>query len=372
MTNLGNTVKKQANKSRNAIFIVTQERACPLYNVGQEIKVENFSLSVSGYKPGCLHMTQEVIKLVTSRDSLGGFSKFANQKAVFNCGGCDGLIHFELKKEKDYATLQMKLLNEAEEKRKRLHLDKFFGVLRNLAIFEPLDDDALSDLTLLLELKTIPIDKIVMKKGTPGSHLFILLEGRAAVIADDGSRLAEMGGGEIFGEMSLLSGEPVNNTVQTIAVSLVAMLSIKNFRQAIVKYPILQLFIFKMLIERAQTMALKSGKITSGMTGELAEISIVDLFQLINSAKKTGVIELALDQGKAYVLFQDGQFVYARFHKLRNQEAVFALLNIKKGQFTYTKGIPGEQKKLPPIGDFMAMLMEGLQSIDEQEGQLDQ
>ena len=76
-------MKKQVNKSRDVIFIVTQERACPLYNVGQEIKVENFSLSVSAYKPGCLHLSQEVIKLVTSRDSFGGFSKFANQKAIF-------------------------------------------------------------------------------------------------------------------------------------------------------------------------------------------------------------------------------------------------------------------------------------------------
>ena len=192
------------------------------------------------------------------------------------------------------------------------------------------------------------------------------------MIGDDGSKITEMREGEIFGEMSLLTGEPVNNTVQTIAATHVAMLSIKNFRQAIVQDPILQLFIFKMLIERAQTMALRSGNLTSGMTGGLAEISIVDLFQLINSGKKTGVVELILDQGKAYVLFQNGEIVHARFLKLRSEEAVFALLAIKKGHFTYTKGIPGEQKKMPTIGDFMALLMQGLQRIDELENQQEQ
>ncbi len=359
-------MKKQVNQFRDAIFIVTQERGCPIYNVGQEIKVENYSLSVSAYKPGCLYLTEEVIKLVTSRDSFGGFSKFGSQKAVFNCGGCEGLIHFEFKKEKEYATLQMKLLNEAEEKRRKKHLDQFFGVLRKLSIFEPLEDDALSDLTLLLELKKFPVDKIVIKKGEPASNLCILLQGRVAVIGVDGDKIAEMGAGEIFGEMSLLSGEPTNNTVQTIEPSHLAMLSVKNFRQAIVKYPILQVFIFKMLVERAQTMALRSGNITSGMNGELSEISMVDLFQLINSAQKTGMIELMLNQGKAYVLFKDGQIVHARYQKMRNQEAIFSMLGEKEGHFTYTKGLPEELSKLPPIGDFMAVLMNGLQKIDEQ------
>lgn len=362
-------MKKQANEYRDAIFIITQERGCPIYNVGQEIKVENFSLSVASYKPGCLHLSKEIANLVTSRDTFGGFSKFGNQKAAFNCGGCDGLVHFEFKKEKDYATLQMKLLNESEERRRKKHLDQFFGVLRKLSIFEPLEDDALSDLTLLLELKKIPVDKIVIKKGEPASNLYILLQGRVAVIAEDGAKIAEMGAGEIFGEMSLLSGEPTNNTVQTIDSSHIAMLSVKNFRQAIVKYPILQVFIFKMLVERAQTMALRSGNITSGMNGELSDISMVDLFQLINSAQKTGMVELMLNHGKAYVLFNDGQIVHARYQKLRNKEAIFVMMEEQDGHFTYTKGLPEELNKLPPIGDFMAVLMKGLQKIDERNAE---
>ena len=360
-------MKKQAKPFRDAIFIVTQESSCPIYNVGQEIKVENFSISFSSYKPGCLHLAQEVINIVSTRDNLGGFSKFANQKSTFNCGGCEGFINFEFKKEKDFATLQMKLLNEAEEKKRRKHLDKFFGVLRKLSIFEPLEDDALSDLTLLLDLKKIPVDKIICKKGEMASNLYILLQGRVAVMAEDGGKIAEMGAGEIFGEMSLLSGEPINNTVQTIEPSHLALLSVKNFRQAIVKYPILQVFIFKMLVERAQTMALRSGNITSGMNGLLSEISMVDLFQLVNSAQKTGMIELMLNQGKAYVLFKDGQIVHARYQKMRNQDAVFAMLSEHEGHFTYTKGLPEELNKLPPIGDFMAVLMTGLQRLDEQQ-----
>lgn len=360
-----NKIDLKNNTSRDAIFLITQEKSCPIYNVGDEIKVANYSMSVA-HKAGCLVLAENIVKIVNSRDSFGAFSKRAAQKASFGCSGCEGQISFEFKKDKDFATLQMKLLNEAEEKRRRQHLDKFFGVLRNLTIFEPLDDDALSDLTLLLDLKSIPVDKVVIKKGAPGDHLYIVLAGEVIVIAQDGSKIAQLGVGEIFGEMSLLSGEPVTNSVQTAAASRVAMLSVKNFKHIIIKYPVLQLFLFKILIERAQTMALKAGTITSGMSGELEEIALVDLLQLINSAKKTGTISLALDQGKAMVFFRDGQILYARYLEHRNREAFFTLLGEPSGHFTYTKGIPSELEKRQPIGDFMGMLMEGLQRIDEQ------
>ncbi len=354
-------------KYRDAIFIVTEERSCPFYNIGEELKVENYSLSVPSYKPGCLHLTQKIVDIITSRDSYMGFSRIDGNKSKFDCGGCEGLIRFEFKKEKDFSTRQMKLLNETEERRRRQHLEKFFKVLRNIDIFEPLDDDALSDLTLLLDVKTIPLDKIVLKKGEIGANLYIILKGQVAIIAEDGSRVAEMGTGEIFGEMSLLSGEPVTSTVHTIAATQVAMLSLKNFKHVLKKYPVLQLFLFKLLVNRAQVLTLRSGVITSGMNGELAEISTVDLFQLINSSHKTGTIDLSLDEGKAMVFFKEGEIIHARYLNLRNKDAVFALLGTKRGHFTYSKGIPQELDSLPPIGGFMGMMMEGLQRIDENQ-----
>jgi len=358
-------LKKQSKQFRDAIFIITEERSCPIYNVGEELKVENYSLSVPSYKPGCLHLSQKIIDIITSSDTYIGFARFDSQKSKFDCGGCEGLIRFEFKKEKDYATRQMKLLNETEERRRRQHLEKFFGVVRNIDIFEPLDDDALSDFTVLLDVKTIPINKVIIKKGEPGSNLYIILKGRVAIIADDGSRLAEMGIGEIFGEMSLLSGEPVTSSVHTLEATQVAMLSIKNFKHVLKKYPVLQLFLFKLLVNRAQALTLRSGIITSGMSGELAEISVVDLFQLINSSQKTGTVDLSLEQGKAMVFFKEGEVIYARFLNHRNKDAIFALLGQKRGHFSYSKGIPPDIEKLPPIGGFMGMMMEGLQRIDE-------
>lgn len=358
---------KKNEKLKDAIFLITQEKSCPIYNLGEEIKVSNSAISISSFKPCCLFLAEKVKELVVATNSFGGFTKMSQSKTRFDCGGCEGMVHFEYKKEKDYATVQMKLLNEAEERRRKQHLDKFFGVLRALKIFSPLDDDALTDLTLMLDLKAIPVDKVVVKKGDPGSNLCIVLEGHLAVLNDEGETIAKLGPGEIFGEMSLLSGEPISRTVHTIEASRLALLNIKNFRNVIVKYPILQLFLFKLLIKRAQMAALRAGNISSGMSGKLSDVSTVDLLQMINSSQKTGIIKFSLSTGKAAVLFNEGQIVYARYKKLSNNDAVYSLLGVKEGNFSYCKGLPSEFSQLAPIGDFMAVLMEGLQKIDETE-----
>lgn len=358
-------MKKPASKFRDAIFIVTEERSCPIYNTGEEFKVENFRLTVPMFKPDCLHLALAITNAVTSVEKYGRFSRSSGPRERFDCGGCEGLIFFEFKKDREFATLQMKLLNESEERRRRQHLEKYFLVLRNLDIFESLEDDSLTDLTQLLQFTTIPADKVVIKKGDPGSNMYIVLTGRVAVMAGDGSRIAEMGDGEIFGEMSLLSGEPAVSSIHTLAETQVAKLSVKNFKHVLKKYPVLQLFLFKLLVARAQTISLRSGKITSGMSGELAEIAIVDLLQLINSAQKTGRLDLSLERGRAMVFFKEGEIVYARYLDFRNKDAMYALVQVKNGHFSYTKGIPKELDGLPPIGGFMSILMEGLQQIDE-------
>lgn len=361
-------MKKPVNKFRDAIFIVTGERSCPIYNIGEEFKVENSSLTVPIDKPGCLYLAQAISNAVTSIEKYSGFTRSSGQKARLDCGGCEGLIFFEFKKDREFATLQMKLLNESEERRRRQHLEKFFQILRGLDIFESLEDDALSDLIQLLDFTTIPVDKVVIKKGDPGSSMYIVLTGRVAVVAGDGARVAEMGDGEVFGEMSLLSGDPAVSSIHTMAETQVAKLSVKNFKHVLKKYPVLQLFLFKLLVARAQTMSLRAGNITSGMSGELAEISIVDLLQLINSSQKTGRLDLALERGRATVFFKEGEIVHARFLDFRNKEAMYALVQVKRGHFSYTKGIPKELDQLPPIGGFMSILMEGLQQIDEKNG----
>jgi CRP/FNR family transcriptional regulator, cyclic AMP receptor protein len=353
---------------RNAIFIVTEELACPIYNVGEEFKVENMGLTVPEAKPACLMMVRELMKAVAEKQTFERFSPAGVKKIKFECGGCSGLIRFEFKKEREFATLQMKLLAAAELRARMRHLDKFYDTLRKLDIFEPLDEDSLRDLSGQLQLKEFAANKIVLKKGDPGTSLYIVLEGRVAVVGDEGQTLSEMTVGNIFGEMSLLSGEPVTTSVHSRERTRLATLSSKDFKHVLNKYPILQVFFYRMLVERSQANTLRAGTISSGMTGRLSEINPVDLFQLINSSQKTGRVQLIFENENALVVFNEGELVKAQYKNNSGKEAFFTLLAKGEGTFTYSSGITAEEKELPVVGGFMGLIMEGMRRMDEQEG----
>ncbi len=356
----------------NAVFIVSTEKSCPYYDVGDELTVENSTLSISSFKPVCLHLAEEIKTVVTSPDSISKFSSPGSQQfrpntqqSIFDCGGCTGLIQYMFKQDKAYATLQMKLLMESVEVRKRQHLAKYYALLRPLKLFDSLENDALEDLINLLEFKTVLPQKVLLEKGTQGTHLYILISGEIEASGINNKKSSKMYAGDIFGVVGLLSGEPHRNTIHTAAVTQVALLSSKNFRQILKGYPSLQIFLFKLLIKRVEAMALQSGQIASGMSGDLEEVPAVELMQLINSSQKTGNIEIKSTEGVAQIYFKEGEIVYARCQDLEGKEAVFSILALIKGQFTYNRGISDEVDKLSPIGAFLGLIMEGLQRIDE-------
>jgi len=352
---------------KNAIFVITEEENCPMYNVGEVFKVEDLGLRVPEAKPVCLNMVRILIRALTGEHTFERFTQQGPRKSRFDCGGCSGLIRFEFKQAKGFATLQMKLLAAAEQRDKMKHMDRFFDLIRCLDVFESLDDDSLRDLSALLGLKEYEPLKVILKRGDPGTSLYIILEGEVAVVAEDGHVLSEMRVGEIFGEMSLLSGEPVTTSIHTRAKTKLAALSSKDFKHTLNRFPVLQVFFYRMLVDRSQANTLHAGNISSGMSGELAEINSVDLFQLINSSQKTGQVALVLDDGEAHVLFQEGEIVLAQYKNLSGKDAVFALLAKRRGRFTYTSGIAEEAMDLEVLGGFMGLIMEGMRRIDEQE-----
>ncbi|WP_417916757.1 cyclic nucleotide-binding domain-containing protein [Candidatus Electronema sp. JC] len=354
---------------RNAVFVVTEEHSCPLYNVGEEFSVQNSSLSVDRDKPVCLLMVRELLKALSDTKALEQrISLQPQQKAKFECGGCTGLIRFEYKKERAYSTLQMNLLKAAEQRAKQQIIAQFFGILRDMELFEPLSDFDLQDLALMMKMKGYPPNKIIIEEGERGTNFYVVLSGKVAVVRKDSEIIAEIGPGGIFGEMSLLSGELTYPSVYSRTACQLATLNSKDFKHVLSKYPILQIFFYRVLVNRAQENTLRQGKISSGMSGDLTEINPVDLFQMINSGGKTGRVSFELEgSGTAEALFNEGEVVSCSHGALTDKNAFFAILVQQRGRFTYTKGLTAEEKQLPVLGGFMGLVMEGLQRIDEEQ-----
>lgn len=353
---------------RNAVFVVTEEHSCPLYNVGEEFSVQNSALSVDRDKQVCLLMVRELLKALSDTKALEQrISLQPQQKAKFECGGCTGLIRFEYKKERAYSTLQMNLLKAAEQRAKQQIIVQFFGILRDMELFEPLSDFDLQDLAMMMKMKGYPPNKIIIEEGERGTNFYVVLSGKVAVVRKDSEIIAEIGPGGIFGEMSLLSGELTYPSVYSRTACQLATLNSKDFKHVLAKYPILQIFFYRVLVNRAQENTLRQGKISSGMSGDLTEINPVDLFQMINSGGKTGRVSFSLNAGEGEALFHEGEIVQCVCGRQTGKDAFFTILVQQRGRFTYTKGLTDEEKQLPVLGGFMGLVMEGLQRIDEQQ-----
>lgn len=352
---------------RNAVFIVTEERFCPIYNVGDEFNVQRDALTIPGVKPACLILVRQIMRITEGQESLKRHTVFGSQKVKFECGGCSGLIRFEFKKERAYSTTQMKLLAASRKRRENKELAEFTDMLRSFPVFAPLGDSDLYDLFTLLRFKQYGPDEIILRKGDPGTHLYIILTGRVEVVGDKGETITEMESGGVFGEMSLLTGAPVVTSVYSRSVTKLAALTSKDFKHVLHRYPVLHVFFYRLLTERAgKTGRSLTADIGSGMAGDIAEVHVVEMFQMINASQKTGIVELNLPEGTATVMFNEGEVVSARYGGLTGKEALYKLLGATKGQFTYQPGIPLEAEGYEVIGGFMGLVMEGMQLLDEE------
>ena len=355
-------------KIRNGVFVITEEQHCPLYNVGEEISIDGGVMRLPAAKSTCLILAQDIIKLVSEDVAYEHYLQGTRKKNIFDCGGCGGRISFEYKQEKEFATVQMKLLATAQRKEQLKDISQFATLLRNIQIFQPLSDEDLLDLATLLKVEKCPWGFPVLQKGDVGDHLYIILSGRVEVMDEDGVTLAEMGKGEVFGEMSLLSGETVTTTIMAVEPTELATLSKKNFFHMQVRFPALQVFLYKLLVGRITTInQQRAEELSSGMVGQLADIPPVELVQMINSNQKSGSLKVEAGPSKGQLLFNEGELVYAIFDGKDTQEAFYAVLALKEGRFKFIQGLDPQDMHYEPIGGFMGMLMEGMKRLDDLE-----
>ena len=351
---------------RNGVFIITEDDHCPLYNVREELKVSDGVLILPAAKPTCLILAKDLAEIALAESSYEKYSQGKTEKAKFECGGCTGLIRFEYKKDKEFATVQMKLLAAAERREKILGIRHFAVLLRAITMFKVLSDEDLLDLATLLELTEVPWQFPIAQKGDPGNRLFVLLSGRAEVIDEQGVVFAELDKGEVFGEMSLLSGERVTTTIMASEPCQVAVMSQKNFKHVLNRFPTLQVFFYKLLVKRITKMnEQRAEELSSGMVGQISDISIVELCQMVNSNQKTGRLHLENNEQRGAILFNEGELVHSEYNGLVGKDAFYEIIAIENGRFKFTQGLTRKEKQLDVLGGFMGLIMEGMKQLDD-------
>jgi CRP/FNR family cyclic AMP-dependent transcriptional regulator len=128
------------------------------------------------------------------------------------------------------------------------------AVLKNVPVFQLLDDDELRELLTGIEERSYPAGQTVFKQGEDGSEMHLVLEGKVEtfIIDDDGQRvvLAEVDKGEMFGELSLFDSEPRSASAVTVVPTRTGIVDREDLERLFARKPPAALHILAVLSRR--------------------------------------------------------------------------------------------------------------------------
>jgi len=96
-------------------------------------------------------------------------------------------------------------------------------------------EDVLRELSAAFEKARYGRHEEIVREGEEGASFFIITRGRVAVIRE-GELIAELGRGDFFGEMSLLTGRRRNATVKALQDTDCLMLDKVHFREILLRH----------------------------------------------------------------------------------------------------------------------------------------
>lgn len=281
---------------------------------------------------------------------------------LIGCSGCTGSIRLE-HSEKINEELRG-LLGEVSGEDSLVGLEP---IVSEFPFFQHINR-SVAEVLGYFKLRSYDKDSIILRKDEPGRNLYLIVAGSVDVYNKSGIPFATLGPGDVFGEMSLFSDDTVSATVRTRESVEILFINGADFNTVVHRNPNLHLYFTRLLARRLQQAnVLRSDDYASGMIGKLSEIPPEALFQTLHVNKKTGILTInEVPDGTARFSIRQGALIKARYGELSGEDAFYAILSQKSGRFRFVPGLADDELKVPEIGYFMKLLMEGLRRMDEE------
>jgi uncharacterized membrane protein len=113
--------------------------------------------------------------------------------------------------------------------------------LRSVPLFASLDDEAARELRDLLKVRDVPAGTSLFRLGDSGDAMYLIESGRVRISVKDRDGdevvLAELAGGDFFGEMAILDGQKRSADAAVIEEARLAILSREDFLSFVRRKP---------------------------------------------------------------------------------------------------------------------------------------
>lgn len=350
-------------KTFKASFEIAEEIHCPLYKKGERMELTDRTFSCPQGREVCLILVRDMTQLLFTL--LGERGKEDKQAAarVFSCSGCTGLIKFRLAPEQDQKSEGRGSQTEAKIK---AVMQEVHGRVVDSPFLKAIPADKIDPVIRKFQEVKVPEKMVLVHQGEPNPNIYLVVTGSFGV-ENNGQRIATLGVGELFGEMSYLSNGSAIASVRALANSRVLAIRADDFSRLLSMSTTVQAFMARLLADRLQQInMIRSRDFEAAMSGRIADVPPAELFQVFHMHQKSGVLVMDLADGEARVSFREGCIIDAQYNTMKNEDAVYGILAEKKGYYRFTSGLSGEEAAAAEIGDFMALLMEGVRRVDEE------
>src|SRR5512135_918815 len=136
--------------------------------------------------------------------------------------------------------------------------------LQRIKLFSALSIEDCQQVVKRMKRRDFPPNQVIVREGAPGNSMFFITAGLIEVRKKDANTgidflLTEMGPGQNFGEMSLLTGKPRTATVTAVQPTTCAVLEQKDFQDLFLSYPKMGLALTTILAERVEAASQQVG-----------------------------------------------------------------------------------------------------------------
>uniref|UniRef100_A0A8C5TPK7 Cyclic nucleotide gated channel subunit alpha 2 n=1 Tax=Malurus cyaneus samueli TaxID=2593467 RepID=A0A8C5TPK7_9PASS len=166
------------------------------------------------------------------------------------------------------------LKNLPDKLRAEIAINVHLETLKKVRIFQNCEAGLLVELVLKLRLQVFSPGDYVCRKGDIGKEMYIIKEGKLAVVADDGvTQYALLTTGGCFGEISILNikGSKMGNrrtaNIRSLGYSDLFCLSKEDLMEAVTEYPDAK----RILEERGREILIKEGLLDESAAEESME-----------------------------------------------------------------------------------------------------
>jgi len=131
----------------------------------------------------------------------------------------------------------------------RLGHNSKIDLIKGVPLFSAASKQDLAEIASIADEIDLSDGKVLIKEGDAGREFFVLIDGTAEV-QRGGKKVAALGPGDFFGEISLISKTPRNATITTTSPVRALVITDRAFRQLLDHSPGIAVGVLTALAER--------------------------------------------------------------------------------------------------------------------------